>query len=107
KGVFWLVSEADTMWVWSQAGQTREYFPGGGWLATLPRSEWQHEHLPEAEIERIWHPEHGDRRQEIAFIGIDMSQEVLTQALNWCLVTEEEMALASWQNDPMVESLFA
>ena len=38
-----------------------------------------------------WVPPFGDRRQEIAFIGIDMSEREIRERLDECLLTAREM----------------
>lgn len=50
----------------------------------------------EAEYNRIlnedWKTEEwGDRRQELVFIGVGIDEEKVTNALNNCLCTEQEM----------------
>lgn len=40
-----------------------------------------------------WHPQWGDRCQQIVWIGIAMDREALTAMLDACLLTDEEMAL--------------
>jgi len=55
---------------------------------------------------------HGDRRQELVFIGIDMDQERITAALEACLVTDQEWAECAalpdpWAEWPSAEELFA
>jgi len=55
----------------------------------------------------LWHPELGDRRQEIAIIGQGLNQAALTAMLDACLVTEEEQRAGPslWQTftDPFPE----
>lgn len=108
RGVFWLASHPESMWVWSQAGASRGYEAGGAWLAALPREAWAGEHIPEAEMARIWDPASGDRRTEIAFIGIGMSTEALQQGFDWCLMHDDELEAgpAGWEADPFVASVF-
>jgi len=38
-----------------------------------------------------WVEPHGDRRQEIVFIGIGMDQTALRQQFDACLLTQDEM----------------
>ena len=40
----------------------------------------------------LWHPLWGDRRQELALIGIDLDEARLRRALDACLLDETEMA---------------
>eukprot|EP00605_Chrysophyceae_sp_TOSAG23-4_P002337 GSChrysophyteH1.ASY1.ANO1.2585.1 assembled CDS len=62
---------------------------GFTWLATpIPNDEWP-EHLDEA-IVAVWHEPHGDRQQEIVVIGQQMNIETIKQALDKCVLTDEE-----------------
>ena len=58
-------------------------------------------------VGQSWHPEWGDRRQEIVFIGIEMDRDAMEAQLNSALLTDEEMAGGpeAWKNlpDPFVE----
>ena len=70
----------------------------GKWWATIPK-----ETLPKyfeednkAELERILRDdfvseEFGDRRQELVFIGVDIDEVGIRDALNNCLLSDEEM----------------
>ena len=53
-----------------------------------------------AEIEARWHPQWGDRIQELVFIGIDMDEVQIYDSLQQCLLTDAEMRLgpAQWRN---------
>jgi hypothetical protein len=49
-----------------------------------------------------WHPEHGDRRTEIRFTGIDIATEELRSALDEAVLTNTEMTAGehSWARLP-------
>lgn len=91
KGFLWLATRNDIIGAWSQAGAVLNIAAEMPWFAAIAESEW-----PEgaagaairAEVQRGG--KHGDRRQEIVFIGIDIDQTAVTNKLTSCLVTDEE-----------------
>ncbi|MCY1054663.1 zinc metallochaperone GTPase ZigA [Nannocystis sp. SCPEA4] len=89
KGLVWLASRPEIAITWSQAGAGVRIGHGGRWWATQRRSSWPAEQREE--ILREWHPEWGDRRQELVIIGVEMNREALTTALDACLLTPDEM----------------
>jgi G3E family GTPase len=97
KGYFWLASRLDKRGVWSQAGRVARLDFGGFWWAALPESAWP---TSRADIDRQWHPEVGDCRQELVFIGVHIDELSLYDSLQKCLLTDDEMALgpAEWAN---------
>jgi len=105
KGVFWLATRLDKAGFWSQAGAiTRHEGAGYFWIA-VPREEWPEDRT---HIERVWDDNNGDCRQEIVLIGQNMDQQALVEALDACLLTEEELAKdhSQWPslfNDPFPE----
>ncbi len=106
KGVFWLPSAPQTMWVWSQAGRHRQFHAVGRWWADVPRERWPTDPGLIADTERVWDERLGDRRQEIVFIGIGLDESKLRTALDVCLLTEEEFHIgeAAWADCPFTES---
>ncbi len=42
-------------------------------------------------MQRLWHPQWGDRRQELAVIGLDMDKDVARNELDACLLSNEEL----------------
>lgn len=90
KGYFWLASRLDKRGVWSQAGRVARLDFGGFWWAAIPESGWPSNR---SEIERYWHPEVGDCRQELVFIGLNIEELELYDSLQECLLTDAEMAL--------------
>lgn len=107
KGYMWLATRSEYAGLWSQAGGCCELVMGGEWWCGIPRDEWPDDSELRNEIESHWTEETGDRRQEIVFIGLELEQELLTEALNECLLTEAEWLAgaevwSSW-DDPFPE----
>lgn len=92
KGVVWLASRYDLVGMWSQAGMSISFDPGGMWYAAVPKEEWPDDPETQQWIASAWHEDVGDRRQELAFIGIDHDPETMREALGFCLLTDDEMA---------------
>ena len=105
EGYFWLATRHQTSGLWSQTGQVLTAEPGGPWWAESPRDEWPTDD-PQliAELESDWDEEWGDRRQELVIISHELDHDAVSEALNACLLTDEEMASgpSSWSrfNDP-------
>jgi G3E family GTPase len=92
KGVIWLATRHDRAGEWSQAGRVFSLHPAGLWAASAPRDEWPDDPEFHAEIEEVWAEPWGDRRIELVLIGQHLDQERITDLLNDCLLTNEEMA---------------
>jgi G3E family GTPase len=109
KGFFWIASRPDLMATWSQAGQLLEVQPAGFWYAAIDPADWELEGEERDQIEGLWHPEVGDRRQELAIIGQHLDVPRMTAVLDACLLTPEEMAvgLDAWREaaDPFPQWL--
>ena len=82
---------------WSHAGKHFGLETAGKWWACLPKERMKALFLKnEKEYERILREdftseEFGDRRQEVVFIGINLSETEITDSLDACLCTDEEM----------------
>jgi len=104
KGFFWLATRLDKVGVWSQAGRIARLDVGGFWWAAVPGDEWPDVPGFREALEKLWHPEVGDCRQELVFIGIGMDELALYDSLQECLLTDDELACgpAHWQtfSDP-------
>jgi G3E family GTPase len=105
KGLMWIASRHDWAYDWSQAGCSIRMNPAGFWWAAAPEDEWPDDSESIAEIRSKFVGEHGDRHQELVFIGNAMSQERITQILDDCLLTDMEFAQGpeAWTNmeDPL------
>ena len=107
KGYFWLASRPEFAGQWSQAGGIAQYgFAGMFWHA-VPKQYWPQDEASLALIKESWHEPFGDMRQELVFIGQNLDQESMTQALNDALLIEEELlqGKSAWKDmeDPFPE----
>ncbi len=91
KGFFWLGTRMDEVYEWSQAGRQTRMGLAGRWWAAEPREQWPQTPEMEAHIANFWREPYGDRHQELVFIGQELDKEKLVQALDICLMTEEEL----------------
>ena len=91
KGYFWLASRPEFAGQWNQAGGTAHYgFAGMFWKA-VPKENWPSEEEYLITIQEHWVEPFGDMRQELVFIGQGLDQDGITQTLNHCLLSEEEV----------------
>jgi G3E family GTPase len=90
KGFFWLATRNDQVGGVNLAGSEFQVAPAGKWWAA------RDEHAREAEMpdrtRKEWKGPFGDRRQAIAFMGIDCDPHRLNAQLDACLLTDLEMA---------------
>ncbi|MFB9329900.1 GTP-binding protein [Paenibacillus aurantiacus] len=97
KGIMWLATRSDIGQSISQAGPSIQFGPSGYWVAALPDAEKNDILREEPELREAWHPRYGDRINKVVFIGIGLDPQRITDSLDACLLTEEEMAL-DWQS---------
>ncbi|TQV88576.1 zinc metallochaperone GTPase ZigA [Aliikangiella coralliicola] len=91
KGFFWLASRPEFAGQWSQAGGVAHYgFAGLFWKA-VPKDRWPTDEDYLASIKKQWEEPFGDMRQELVFIGQGLEESKFTRALDYCLLSEEEV----------------
>ena len=90
KGITWLATRHSQQAHAALAGMQFTLSPGPPWWAELPREEWP-EGLAEA-IQPLWDKQHGDRQSELVCIGQELNHAAAADALEACLLTDEEMA---------------
>ncbi|KMZ12287.1 putative metal chaperone, involved in Zn homeostasis, GTPase [Candidatus Burkholderia humilis] len=99
KGFFWLATRSEVGGSLSQAGGTCRHGPAGVWWAAQDRSEWPTDDPKlEAEIVEQWHGDPddnriGDRRQELALIGLGLDAIAWQVRFDACLLDDDEWAL--------------
>ena len=79
--------------MWSQAGRVFNLSEGPSWFSAIPE-----ELLPDEMREKIKNTlseyTYGDRMQEIVIIGKDMDEELVSKALDYCLMSEDEIKIS-------------
>ena len=99
KGFVWMGTSSSAAYFMSHAGQYLELIVLGRWWADIPKIEWPSG--SEGEITLDFDGKHGDRRQELVFIGQfdemgnkgGNSRKALEEVLDSCLLTDDEMVL--------------
>ena len=91
KGFFWLGSRPEHAGQWSQAGGIARYGYAGLFWRSVPRKDWPQDKDFLASIEENWVEPFGDMRQELVFIGQNLDKTAMIDALNDCLVSEEDL----------------
>ncbi|MBY6029303.1 zinc metallochaperone GTPase ZigA [Halomonas sp. DP8Y7-1] len=88
KGFFWLATRPTFAGQWSQAGGIAHYgFAGMFWKA-IPEINWPEDPDYRASIMERWEEPFGDMRQELVFIGQNLDEARIRQALDDCLISE-------------------
>jgi len=102
KGIFWLATRLQYAGFWSQAGSIMRHHCAGHFWKAVPKGYWPED---TTHIDRVWMEPNGDCRQEIVLIGRNMDKQALTEMLDDCLLTNEELQMSEkkWRklfNDP-------
>eukprot|EP00569_Conticribra_weissflogii_P009905 CAMPEP_0171365044 /NCGR_PEP_ID=MMETSP0879-20121228/4420_1 /TAXON_ID=67004 /ORGANISM="Thalassiosira weissflogii, Strain CCMP1336" /LENGTH=703 /DNA_ID=CAMNT_0011872539 /DNA_START=23 /DNA_END=2134 /DNA_ORIENTATION=- len=98
EGPFNDLERHDTVMYWSHAGKHFGLKEAGTWWASMGKAAMKQVFKGNMdEYERIIREdfvsgEWGDRRQEIVFIGANIDQKSITEALDGCLCTDEQVA---------------
>lgn len=102
KGYFWLASRYDLAGAWSQAGGIMHHEFAGYFWAAVPKNQWPEDPEYRRSIEEKCSGPHGDRRQELVFIGQALDEDAARAALDGCLLSDEELQFgpAAWATYP-------
>jgi G3E family GTPase len=93
KGFFWLATRMDLVGGLNLAGSELHCAAAGQWWAARDEHTRQHEMLERTRKE--WEEPFGDRRQAIAFMGLDFDPDAFQTQLDGCLLTDSEMSAGS------------
>jgi G3E family GTPase len=96
KGFIWMATSGAAAYFMSHAGQYLELMVLGRWWADIKRDDWPPGAESEIMVDFDKSGTHGDRRQELVFIGQfgtgGNSKKALEEALDSCLLSDSEMA---------------
>ena len=90
KGLTWVASRNEWAYNWSQAGCSILLEPAGFWWASAPAEEWPEDEQEAADIRSRFNGEHGDRHQQLVFIGQNLDRKRVETILDSCLLTDDE-----------------
>jgi G3E family GTPase len=91
KGYFFIATRPEVAWLWSHAGRLSNIEKAGYWWKAIHKDHWPTDPEALTAIEKNWQEPWGDARQEIVIIGRGMDKQAITDALDACLLTEEEL----------------
>ncbi len=91
KGYFWLGTRPEFVGQWNQAGGIARYGFAGRFWKSVPKQEWPEDEESLNIINKHWVEPFGDMRQELVFIGQNLDKEHMTEELDDCLLTDEDL----------------
>ncbi len=92
KGFCWLAGRDTFMIGFAQSGRIGGLVPVMPWYTLIPRDQWGITDPKDlAMIESKFDVPHGDRRQEMVFIGTDLKIDSIRSALDKCLMKKKEL----------------
>ena len=101
KGFCWLAGKDSILFGIAMSGRIGSLQGIMPWYTLIPKEQWGVE--PGSDdynlIESKFEGDHGDRRQEIVFIGTDLKIEGIRQALDSCLLTKKELKKYKFYSD--------
>ena len=86
KGMCYFQDEYDMCYLFEQAGKQFDLKQAGAFFATMPKEELMQMMARDPMLQRDWDEKYGDRMQKLVFIGQNMNQHAIEEALDACLV---------------------
>ena len=101
KGFCWLADHDSFMIGYAQSGRIGSLHPIMPWYTIIPKEQWgvKDGSNDYAVISGKFQEPHGDRRQELVFIGSDLQVDNITKALDKCLMTKKELKRYKFYSD--------
>lgn len=96
KGFVWCAKPNHIALLFSQAGASVQLSPLSYWIGSLSKEEQEAYLQEEPELREEWDDQYGDRQTQLVLIGIQLEKEEIIQALDTCLLTEDEMT-SDWE----------
>lgn len=96
KGFVWCANPNHIALLFSQAGASVQLSPLSYWIGSLSKEEQEAYLQEEPELREEWDDQYGDRQTQLVLIGIQLEKEEIIQALDTCLLTEDEMT-SDWE----------
>ena len=105
KGHFWLATRPSWVGELSVAGAMSQTRGLGFWWTAVPKDRWPEDQRWRDHLNGNWDELFGDRRQELVFIGVEMDEAAIREALDACLVgdpAQPRFTPETWanMNDP-------
>jgi len=91
KGIMWCATRNKFALLLSQAGLSANIEPVSYWVAALSKQKQEAILQDNPEVKQSWDKEFGDRKTQLVFIGMDLDKNLITNELDQCLLTPEEM----------------
>ncbi len=85
KGLFWIIENPNTAYIFEQSGQQKTATDDGDWIAAFPEEDRKEILAMNPDIAADWHPVYGDRVNKLVFIGRNMDKEAIILALDECI----------------------
>jgi G3E family GTPase len=91
-GTCWVASHSDLVVMFDVAGDSWHTKVAGAWWASVPVAHRPSSPRFQAYLQSMWHPDFGDRHNELAVLGLHLDVAGFQQELRGCLLTDEELA---------------
>ena len=85
KGLFWIIENPNTAYIFEQSGKQKYATDDGDWIAAFPEEDRKEILAMNPDIAAAWHPVYGDRVNKLVFIGRKMDKAGIIKSLDACI----------------------